>query len=380
MRVLIDCTQITQKKAGVGIYALNLINELCKRQDDTFKVNLLVQDDDPCFSTNSMRAHSVVTIPAKYFRKLPLRFLMEQIYIPLLAAKHRVDIVHSLHYSFPLLPTRIRKVVTIHDMTFFLMPEVHTRFKRIYFRFFIRAAAYLSSSLIFVSKSTQADLMAYFPKYRKPGFITPLGKSSSFRPDLEPQKVGRVLEKYNLSKPYILYIGTIEPRKNLVRLVTAFSQIAQSFPHHTLVIAGMKGWMYEELFATVTRLEMEKRVVFTGYVEEEDKPYLIAGCEAFVYPSLYEGFGIPVLEALACGAAVLTSDKSSLPEVAGDAALLVNPTSVDSITQNLEMLLSDLSIRMSLHEKSLRQASLFDWRFTADRTIEAYRALSKDTP
>jgi len=185
------------------------------------------------------------------------------------------------------------------------------------------------------------------------------------------------VHKYRLTKPYLLYIGTIEPRKNLTRLVEAFSRISEAFPTHQLVIAGMKGWMYEELFATIKTLKIDNKVVFTGFIDESDKPYLIGAAEAFIYPSLYEGFGIPVLEALACGTPTLTSNCSSLPEVAGDAALLADPTDIDDLASNIERLLADTELRNLLRENSLKQAALFDWAYTADQTLCAYRSLAR---
>ena len=345
--------RITRQKAGVGVYALNLVTELLKLQEagndagyadrssdkrdtgEPLDIWLLAQDDDPDFCLYGKYFH-VIRVPARIFRILPLRLLMEQVYLPWLTRKERIDVVHSLHYSFPLFRTRARKVVTVHDLTSFLMPQVHTRVKRVYFHTFLRAASRLADAVIFVSRSTQEDWSRGFPGSAPKQFVIPLGKGPEYRPDLSSNQISEVLSRYRLAKPYILYIGTIEPRKNLTRLVKAFAQVQQSFPKHTLVIAGKKGWMYEELFQAVAELGLKEQVVFTGFIAEQDKPYLIAGAEAFIYPSLYEGFGIPVLEALACGTPTLTSDNSSLREVAGDAVLLVDPESVEDIAVNLK--------------------------------------------
>jgi glycosyltransferase involved in cell wall biosynthesis len=369
---LVDCTQITKNKAGVGAYALNLVKELLKRQNNELKVVLLVQDDDQDFALDQ-ECSQIIRIPANIFRRLPFRLIMEQIYIPWLARKYKIDVIHSLHYSFPLLRTRARKVVTVHDLTSFIMPQVHTRIKRAYFHFFIRCASRLSDTVIFDSDSTKNDWNHFFPNCSKPSFAVPLGKSQTFRPDISRETIRLVLEKCGLVEPYILFVGTIEPRKNLVRLVSAFAQIADQFSAHNLVIAGMKGWMYDELFDLVGKLELQSRVIFTGFVAEEDKPPLIAGAEVFVYPSLYEGFGIPVLEALACGTPTITSNISSLLEVAGDAALLTDPTNTEGIAASLRKLLTDANLRESLRQKSVHQASLFDWGITADATIHVYK-------
>jgi glycosyltransferase involved in cell wall biosynthesis len=371
MKVLIDCTQITRNKAGVGAYALNLITELLQRQSSDLQILLLVQDDDPDFAFPQEHAQ-IIRVPAKFFRYLPLRFVLEQFYIPRLTRKHKVDVLHSLHYSFPLLRTRARKIITVHDMTSFVMPEVHNRIKAYYFRFFLRAGSWLANGLIFVSNSTSEDWTRYFPKKSSLTFVIPHGKASIFRPDLSTEKINTVLQKYSLTEPYLLYVGTIEPRKNLTRLVKAFAQLAPSFPQYRLVLAGMMGWKYTDLFDSIQSLDIQSRVIFTGFIAEEDKPYLISGSQLFVYPSLYEGFGMPVLEAMACGTPTLTSNTSSLSEVAGEGALLIEPTSVEDIASGLRRLLTNVSLRDSIRQKALQQASLFDWGHAADMTIHAY--------
>ena len=371
MRVLVDCTQISKDKAGVGIYALNLVKELVAMRTD-LKLWLLVQDDDPDFFITNASVQ-VLRVPARTFRRLPLRFLLEQIYIPWLAIRYRFDVVHSLHYAFPLLPMAAIKVVTVHDLTSFKLPDVHLPSKIRYFRFFLRASQRGADHVSFVSKSTRDDYLAVFPRDIATCHVATLGKSSEFHPNLDKARVDLVLQKYCLRKPFILYIGTIEPRKNLTRLVEAFATLALKYPTHALVIAGKKGWMYNPIFDAVQRLGVEGRVVFTGFVDEEEKPFLIRGAEIFVYPSLYEGFGIPVLEAMACGTPSITSNLSSMPEVAGDAALLVDPTCTDSLIAALGRLLAEPDLRRELSAKAVVQAERFTWKNTAEETYKIYR-------
>jgi len=374
MKVLLDCTQITVKKAGVGVYALNLVRGLCRSHGRKFDLFLLVQDDDGDFQIEG-RNVQILRVASRLFRFLPFRLLMEQTYIPWLIRKYKIDIVHSLHYSFALLPSRAKRIVTIHDMTSFLMPEVHLKSKVLYFRFFITAASYLADAQIYVSNSTREDWKKRFPRSSVSCYTVPLGKADRFRPDLDQASIAAVRKKYALTDPYILYIGTIEPRKNLTRLVSAFGEIAEQFPSHRLVITGMKGWGYEELFQTIKQLHLESRVVFTGFAEEEDKAQLLAGAEIFVYPSLYEGFGIPVLEAMACGIPTVTSAISSLPEVAGDGALLVNPADTSDIRDKMEQLLRSADLRSAMKARALKQAAKFTWERTVSETINVYGAV-----
>jgi len=333
---------------------------------------LLVQDDDPELDFGSRDHVTMIRVPAKIFRKLPFRFLLEQAFIPLILLKNKIDLVHSLHYSFPLVRLGARQIVTLHDMTFFSMPEVHTFIKIKYFRFFIRAAV-LFADIIFVSQSTLQDCVSRLGPLHGSGTVIHLGKSDAFHPGLDPLKVQRVREKYGLHGDFILYVGTIEPRKNLAALASAFAAVCHRHPGLLLVIAGMKGWMYNDLQETICRLNLQSRIIFTGFVPEVDKPLLIAGARVFAYPSLYEGFGIPILEALACGIPTLTSNISSMPEVAGHGALLVDPRSVENISLGLEQLLSDDALREQLRRESLIQAAKFTWIKTAAETLRAYQ-------
>lgn len=374
--ILIDCTQITRLKAGVGVYSLNLIRELMAIKPLSAIFFLLVQDDDPDFLTLEGPIR-IIRVKARFFRTLVFRFLLEQIYIPWLVYKLRIDVVHSLHYSFPILPLKATKLVTVHDMTFFLMPAVHERMKVLYFRAFIWASSHLDVRLIFVSRSTRNDYHEKFGNADSRSRVIPLGVSGAYCPGQVSVKARQVIAKYDLHQPYVLYLGTIEPRKNLARLLEAFALVADSFPEYSLVIAGKKGWMTDDLFKIVTKMDLHSRVIFPGFVGEDDKPDLLRGATAFVYLSLYEGFGIPVLEAMACGLPTITSDISSLPEVAGDGAILVDPEDIASIGKSIRGLLSDSQLRQTMSARAISQAKLFSWKKVAAETLDEYLHLSE---
>lgn len=374
MNVLIDATSIRRSKAGVGVYAKNLIEELIRIPTGPHFF-ILAQNDDPELDFNSHANVTMIRVPALIFRKLPFRFLLEQAILPLLLLRHRIDVVHSLHYSFPLIRFGSRRVVTLHDMTSFNLKEVHLPAKMAYYRAFIRAAVRLADKIIFVSHSTMRDCVARFGAIRGSSEVIHLGKSEAFHPALDKAKAQEVRDKYGLQTDFVLFLGMIEPRKNLPRLVSAFASLSDRHPGLLLVIAGMKGWMYDDLLDTIRRFNLQSRVIFTGFIPEEEKPFLIAAARVFAYPSLYEGFGIPVLEALACGTPTLTSHVSSIPEVAGDAALLVDPLNIADISSALERLLSDEELRDKLRNESLRQAAKFTWTKTAMMTLHAYQSL-----
>jgi glycosyltransferase involved in cell wall biosynthesis len=192
----------------------------------------------------------------------------------------------------------------------------------------------------------------------------------------DPHRLAAVRNRYGLQGPYLLYVGTLHPRKNLVRLVQAFARLpallsaaGRPTPGLQLVLAGRKGWLYDDIFAQVRRLDLEDRVILTGYVPDEDLPALLSAARAFVFPSLYEGFGLPVVEAMACGTPVVCANTSSLPEVAGDAALLVDPLDEGAIAAALARLLSDDDLHRELVDRGFRQAARFSWQRCAREAL-----------
>ncbi|WP_213807815.1 glycosyltransferase family 1 protein [Granulicella sp. dw_53] len=372
MKVLIDATAITKNKAGVGVYAKNLIQEL-QGLNRPLHLYILAQDDDPDLDHSDCPNVTMIWIPAKLFRKLPARFLLEQFGIPLLLLKFRIHVIHSLNYSFPLVRFAAKQVVTLHDMTFFNMPEVHVPFKVLYFRLFIRAAVRFADALVFVSHSAQRDCIARLGSPKGSISVIHHGASQAFRSDLSADSIKRAREKYGLPTDFILHVGTIEPRKNLNRLVEVFALLSQCHPELVLVLVGMRGWMCNSLFARIRHLNLESRVIFTGFIAEADKPLLMSAARVFVYPSLYEGFGLPVLEALACGVPTVASNRSSLPEVAGQAALLVDPTNEPEILRAIEELLSNSTLRQQLREEAIQQAAKFTWCEAAILTANLYK-------
>ncbi len=375
MKVLLDATGVTNKeKAGVGVYTKNLLDHLTKTET-TIQWFILAQDDDPALDFSRHPNVTMLWVPARVFRLLPFRLLLEQIYLPILLKRHGIEVVHSLHYAFPLLRFGTRQVVTFHDMTFFNMPQVHERLKIFYFRFFIKAGMRSADHIIFVSRSAQADCIARLGKPHGQTSVIPHGKDDAFRPGISLAGLDRLQEKYGLPNRFVLYIGTIEPRKNLPRLIEAFAYIAAENPDLHLVIAGKKGWMTEGLFATIRKSDLTSRIVFTGFIAEAEKPLFLAACSLFVYPSMYEGFGLPVLEAIACGAPTITSNTSALPEVAGDAAILIDPADTAALAKAMQSVLLDPVLRKDLQTRGPLQAAQFTWEKAAALSADVYRSL-----
>ncbi|MEZ4769950.1 MAG: glycosyltransferase family 1 protein [Caldilineales bacterium] len=303
------------------------------------------------------------------------RILWEQTVLPVAARRHSLDLLHGAVNVTPLLglcPT----VVTIHDLSFMRYPQAFPALQRTYLRREVRRSARHARQVIAVSQATRDDVVALFGV--SPARVTVVynGVDAVFTP-APTEEVEAFRRERGLPQRFVLHLGTLEPRKNLARLVQAFAQARQRLPDADdlkLVLAGGKGWDYDDIFAAVQRERLHDHVLFPGYVADADLPWLYRAATVFTYPSLLEGFGLPVLEAMACGTPVVTSSVSSLPEVAGDAALLVDPASVDALAGALVRVLSDGTLAAEMRAKGLRQASRFSWQRTASQTADVYRA------
>ena len=276
-----------------------------------------------------------------------------------------IDVIHTPVMLVPPSPA-VPLVVTVHDMTAWLFPELHTARTAWLTRLAFRAAKRRDAHFVADSSSTASDLMRIGNVRREHIAVVPLAADQRFHPIDDPT----IPSRFGLDRPYLLYVGTLEPRKGIESLLTAFAQLADSDVR--LVIIGKKGWMFETLDAKVAALNLGSRVTFTGFVADEDLPALISGATAFVYPSVYEGFGLPVLEAMQCGTPVITSRVSSLPEVAGDASLMVRPGDVEELTRAMRRLLAEPGLREELRGRGIAQAARFSWQQTAALTAEVY--------
>jgi glycosyltransferase involved in cell wall biosynthesis len=226
------------------------------------------------------------------------------------------------------------------------------------------------------SESTRRDLIELLRVPEDRVFVVYAGVEARFRPEPDPDDAAR-RQRYALERPYILSVGTLQPRKNYRRLIQAFHRLAQEYGvSHDLVIAGGKGWLYDDVYATIDALRLEGRVRVLGFVDDDDLPALYRGADAFAFPSLYEGFGIPVLEAMGCGTPVVTSNVSSLPEVAGDAALQVPPDDVDALADALWRSISDTALRQVHRTRGFEQVARFTWRRAAEDLLGVYARIA----
>lgn len=292
---------------------------------------------------------------------------------------------HMLHFAPDVLfvPSHViplihppRSVVTIHDLGYLVFPDTHTALRRIDLHLSTRWSVRAASRVIAISAATRDALVAAYGVDVAKITVIHHGVSLRFRPQADTAAVHAVRARYGIPGAYVLYTGTVQPRKNLVRLIDAFARVVaplsayQGVPDDlTLVIAGKKGWLTETIVQRVHQRGVAERVRFTGYVQDADMPVLLGGALAFVFPSLYEGFGMPVLEAMASGTPVLTSTTTSLPEVAGDAALLVNPHDTQAIADGIARLVGDAALRDTFRTRGLERAALFTWERCAQQTL-----------
>ena len=371
---MIDFTQIPVLKLGVGVYAYNLVRNLL-RVDSRNEYFVIIQDDDPCLDELESERFTLVRVKSRFFRNKILRFFLEQLYIPHLIIRYGIDVMHSLHYSFPSISFRAKKVVTVHDMTFYLFPKMHIPIKRVYFKAFIRLSSLLADRIITDSVSTMNDYVRLLRHKKDNITAIHLGYDDRFHPGLDRSEIARIKKKYGIEGEYLLFIGAIEPRKNIKSIIIACNRLLNDGFDLTLVIAGPKGWAYSEILETAGRLGLSRHVVFTGFLQESEKPYLLEGAAIFIYPSFYEGFGIPVLEAMACGVPTITSNVSSMPEITGDAAILVDPQNVEDLYLKTKELLTDNRKLDVMKKKSVDQAGNFSWTKTAQETLGVYNTM-----
>lgn len=303
------------------------------------------------------------------------RILWEQLALPLLSLQVGLDLVHAPVNVSPWL-SGCPAVVTVHDLSFVRYPQAFPPMQRLYLRSQARRSARSARRIIAVSQATRRDVAGLLGAPAERVDVVYNGVDAAFRP-APASEVAEFRRRKGLPERFILHLGTLEPRKNLVRLVQAFDQVRRQAGRPAelkLVLAGGRGWDYAAIFQEVARLGLGQEVLFPGYVPDQELPWWYRSATVFAYPSLLEGFGLPVVEAMACGTPVVTSNTSSLPEVAGEAALLVDPASSEMLADALQAVLSDPALAQNLAAAGLAQAGRFSWQRTARETAAVYRS------
>ncbi len=372
MRIGVDYTAGVKQKAGIGRYTREIISHLARIDKDN-SYTLLVPADAPVPSG----------LPGNFrVSRLPLperlaTILWHRLRVPLWVELFTgpLDLFHSPDFVLP--PVRAaRAILTVHDLSFLRLPWCAEPSLQRYLSRAVRRSVGRADLILADSENTRRDVISLLGVEPERVEVLYAGVGERFRP-ASPAEKAAVRAKYRLPDRFILSVGTIEPRKNYSQLIRAyallFEDLGEAAPH--LVIAGQKGWLYEEVFSTLEETGLGERVLFAGYVADEDLPALYSAAEVLVFPSFYEGFGLPPLEAMACGTPVVASDAPCLPEVLGDAALFVSPRSPESIASAVRRLLRDEELRAMLREKGFRRAAEFTWDKAAARLKEIYASL-----
>jgi glycosyltransferase involved in cell wall biosynthesis len=300
-----------------------------------------------------------------------VRIPWEQLLAPALLRLGGADVYHGVLNVMPL-ACPVPSVVTIHDLSAFLFPQTFRRVNRTYTRWAIRVSCRRAARIIAVSEFTKQEIVRWLRVPPERIAVTYDACDDRFVPP-DPAELERFRRAKGLPERFVLFLGTLEPRKNIPLLLEAYAQIARSVDA-PLIVAGSKGWLYEPILARAEQLGLGEKLRFAGYVDQAEQHLWYAAATVFAFPSLYEGFGMPPLEAMACGTPVVTSSSSSLPEVVGDAGLMVSPEDPEELADGLHRVLTDGELRAELRARGLVQARRFSWRETAEQTREVYRA------
>ena len=368
MRIAIDAHSVGTGLGGNESYATNLIEALAEI-DQTNRYTLYVTKREAVERFGNRWPNFLVrsTLPHTPLIRIPLTLSAE-------LRRNPVDVLHVQFTSPPFSPCPV--VVSIHDLSFEHLPETFKWRSRKQLRITVRRTARQASQVIALSEYARNDIVNTYQVSPERISVIPLSAGAHFRPIVNEEELQRVRQTYGIKGEYMLSVGAIQPRKNLGRLVAAYARLRRAKPEvklPKLVLAGKCGWLYDETFRAIKELELSEAVIVTGYVPENDLPALYSGAVCFIYPSYFEGFGLPPLEAMQCGVPVIAGDRTSLPEVVGDAGILVDPYDVDALAAALEKVVSDADLRSELSVKGLARAKLFEWRETARQTLAVYR-------
>lgn len=357
MKTGIDIQTTLGQKTGFGFYVENLVKNL-KKIDRENEYILIKPGGEKDLNT-------------------PKRFIWDQFKVPAVARKNKVDILHQPCFSAPIFYSG-KVVVTIHDLIAIFYSQDIPFFSRQYFGKLMPYSYKFADKIICDSHNTRKDVISILGIPEEKTKVIPLAVSDEFTPVKNKKEIDRVKKKYNTGDHYFFHVGTLSPRKNLEFLIKVFYDISKIYPQYNLVITGKKGWYYEGLFNLTKELHLEKKVVFTGYIDDQDKPYLYNGAKLLLFPSLYEGFGLPPLEAMSCKIPVISSNTSSLSEVIGNGGVLLSPKDKEGWVKEIKSLISNSSRYNQLADLAYKQSKKFSWEKTARETLQVYKNLFED--
>jgi glycosyltransferase involved in cell wall biosynthesis len=375
MKIAIDVSLAGGDSAGVGSYTRGLLAGLSAidAENDYLLYSYVDFPDAP----QPLLPHK----PNFSLRRLSLvgehwQRLWYRADLPSKEALEAVDVLHSTFFNAPKEHSGAL-VVTIYDASFVLQPQFHTEANRLHCLQGTLNAALYADRVIAISMQTKQDLMDYFSIPEERIRLIHAAPSKIYYPERDVKVIRGALARLGIFRDFILFVGSLEPRKNLKTLLQAYARYGQRYSgEELLVVAGGKGWLNDDLSHVVAELGISDRVKFLGYIEEADLRVLYSAAKLFVYPSIYEGFGLPPLEAMACGAPVITSNTSALPEVVGDAAIVTDPHDSEELCQAMRLVLGDRGRRSKMRQQGLERAKRFSWERAARETLAVYREIA----
>ena len=366
MRIAFDGTTLTPGRTGVGYYTEHLLQHLA-REVEVSGDELTVISNQPIETAQPLPKH----VRVYDRRRFPLRIGWMQMLAARVLEDIRADVAHFTNGMLPL-GTGAARVVTIHDMSLTLFPRCHPLRRLVINRPLLSVAARVADEVVTVSHSARRDLLRLHGIPAERVTVAHEAAGPGFVPITDRGRRARIRARYGLPQRFVLYVGAIEPRKNLPRLMDAFAEARRQGIPHDLVCVGPYGWSSRDLYEHIDRLGLRRAVHFTGYVPVDDLPVIYNLAELFVFPSIYEGFGLPVVEAMACGTPVITATTSSLEEIAAGAAEMVDPHDTEALTEALVRVSSNPDLRLILSDLGLKRAREFSWARTAREMLGIY--------
>jgi glycosyltransferase involved in cell wall biosynthesis len=363
MRVGIDARLVYYSQAGIGQYILHLVNGLSKVDAENEYVLLQSRKDDKTILERpNFRRVSLWT---------PSHHRLERHSLNVELMRLGLDVLHSPDFIPPHRPS-CKSVITVHDLAFLLYPHFLTKESARYYGHIDQAVVW-TDQIIAVSENTRRDTVQHLGVSEDKITVVYEAANPIFRPLDREEARRQVRDRHGIDGRFVLFVSTIEPRKNVPALLRAMWQLMEGYKEDVhLVLAGGKGWLFEDVFAVVEKLKLDSRVHFVGRVSSEDLLVLYNAAELLAHPAFYEGFGLPPLEAMACGLPVIVSNVASLPEVVGDAGLLIDPHDVDELAVSMWRVLNDDGLRAEMRAQGLRQAARFSWERAARETLKIY--------
>jgi len=380
MHIAIDYTPAVHQRAGIGRYTRGLVQALTRLDSENRYTLMVLGRTGAQFIPSTLPANFKLRFIPISDRWATVLWYRLNLPIPVELFSGQTDLFHGPSFTLP--PSFTPSLLTVHDLSFLRYPQgAHPGLLAWLIKAVPRSLR-RAHHVLADSESTRTDLIDLMHIAADRITVIGAGVEKRFQPVTEPETLARVQARYRLPDRFILSVSTLEPRKNLTGLIAAFNQMASpsalsSMADLHLVLAGGKGWLYDDIFAAAETSPLRERIHFAGYVVDDDLPALYSLATLFAFPSHYEGFGIPVLESMACGTPVICANNSSLPEIAGDAALLIEATDTEALADAMHQLVIDTSLREGLIQRGYEQARKFEWEEAARRLLDVYSMIAR---